>query len=83
MECATCKGKGEILKEYSKDEFEDYLNDSYPEVSICGMMMQQGTILREMDSIAFNCAIADTEEYEKCEDCDGSGEIEEEAEING
>ena len=39
--------------ERDEREYRDYLNSVYAEVEICGMMMQQGTILYEMDYTAF------------------------------
>lgn len=77
-DCENCKGTGKVLKEWTDDEFEDYLNEIYSEeVSVCGYMHQQGTLLKEIDPIAFNCAMSDTEEEEDCPDCEGTGEVEE------
>lgn len=39
------------------DEFEEYLNDSYGDVDVCGYKMASGTVLREMDTIAFDEAL--------------------------
>ena len=38
----------------NEEEYEDFLNEVYNSVTICGYEMNQGTILREMDEIAFN-----------------------------
>lgn len=36
-----------------EDIFEDHLNDTYGTVYVCGMEMRPGSLLREVDSIAF------------------------------
>lgn len=56
--------------EMTEDEFEEYLNDCYEPVSVCGMQYEQGRILRKLDPIAFRCAMSDhdAEEWE-CEEC--------------
>lgn len=79
-ECTNCDGSGQVPKEWNELEFEDYLNDVYDEVNICGLKYSAGTALKEIDPIAFNCAMNDCEQEEECPDCDGSGEIEDEEE---
>ena len=66
--------------ERTEEEFEELLNDTYEEVSICGMMMQQGSILREVDPIAFRCGMADEPIRWECEKCGTEYEEEDEAE---
>jgi len=39
--------------EYTDDKHEQFLNEIYDTVSICGYEMEQGTILRQCDYIAF------------------------------
>jgi hypothetical protein len=66
----------------SEEQFEDYLNDIYEDVLICGMSMQKGSILRKCDPIAFRCAMADSQEYTDvyiCPICDEEHEDEEDA----
>ena len=65
--------------ERTEDEFEEYLNETYETVEVCGMQMDQGRILRELDPIAFRCAMADEPERWKCTECDNEYETEEEA----
>ena len=43
---------------YDMNDFEDYLNDNYETVNICGYEYEQGTILRTMDETAFKCDYA-------------------------
>jgi hypothetical protein len=38
---------------FTEQDFLNHLNDDYPEVKICGYLMQQGTILYRMDQPAF------------------------------
>jgi len=49
-------------------EFEDELNEIFGEVTICGYKYGQGTVLRELDPIAFNCMVIDSKRYQ-CDDC--------------
>ncbi len=40
-------------------DFEQYLNELYGSVTICGMQFDSGTILKEVDPIAFEVMQAD------------------------
>jgi hypothetical protein len=42
-------------------EFEDYLNDAYPKVTIAGIVFFPSDILRECDPIAFRVYQSDFE----------------------
>jgi hypothetical protein len=67
---------------YNEDSFMDMLNDSYEEVSICGMKYNAGYALKEIDPIAFQCALNDSQEIETvyiCPICGIEHEDEEEA----
>lgn len=68
--CLTCYGSGR--KFMSESDFEDYLNDTYPLVEICGIKYPAGYSLRQVDETAFRCAYLD---YitEDCETCGGTG----------
>lgn len=68
------------LIERTDDEFEEYLNNSFGDVDVMGTRFGSGTILRELDPIAFNCAMSDEPEQWKCTECDSVYENEEEAE---
>ena len=48
-------------QEISEREFENYLDDIYGDVDICGMKYSAGRALKELDPIAFNCAKSDYE----------------------
>lgn len=50
-----------INKELTEDEFEEYLNEMYGTVDVCGMTFDSGAILRELDPTAFRCGQADYE----------------------
>ena len=52
MTCLSC---------CDEKEYEEYLNDCYGTVNVCGITFDCGRILRELDNIAFNCAQADEE----------------------
>lgn len=51
----------DLESQYCEDDYEGFLNDCYPEVSICGYNYQQGTALKELDPIAFRCGLSDWE----------------------
>lgn len=67
----------------TEEDFAEYLREVYSEeVNICGMMMDPVSILREMDPIAFRCAMNDAQEYRTvytCPECDSEYDEREEA----
>ena len=75
--CENCSGIGQVPKEWTDDEFEEYLTDLYGTVKIGNLEFDAGRILRELDPIAFNCSMSDMEQEEDCPVCDGTGEVEE------
>jgi len=80
--CKTCDGTGKIEHDITEDEYEEMLNDAYGDVDICGYKYSAGHALKEIDPIAFNVGMSDQPtRKEKCEDCDGEGEIEIEEEV--
>lgn len=53
----------QYVEEHSTEEaYEDTLNDIYGDVSICGFERPQGTVLKEIDPIAFNVGMSDNED---------------------
>jgi hypothetical protein len=48
-----------------ENKFEELLNELFGVVTICGYKYGQGTALRQLDPIAFRCAMADYEEVEE------------------
>jgi len=75
------------LEEITEEDYKEFLNDNYPTVDICGMTMNQGDILFEMDNIAFRESYnnhIDAEERDqgsfKCGACDSMHCYKEEAE---
>ena len=61
-----------ICNELDEKEFEDYLNDLYGDVDVCGMSMPAGSVLREMDDCAFRTARNDhnsTQDVWECPIC--------------
>ena len=65
--------------EKDEKEFEEYLNDCYPSVNICGIEMDQGTILKKCDPIAFRCALSYEPIKYGCSECDSEYDDEDEA----
>jgi hypothetical protein len=55
--------------EKSEDEFEEYLTEIYGTVKICGMTFDSGRALREMDHVAFRCAMSDEPLRYACGEC--------------
>lgn len=66
--------------EMSDDDLEKELNDLYGSVDVCGMTMNAGYVLREMDPIAFRCAKLDKDSQYMCSECDTVYDSEEMAE---
>lgn len=71
IECEACNGTGQ--HEMDEKEFEEYLNDCFGDVNICGLNYGAGYALKEIDPIAFRCAMVDHEE--ECQECEGSGKV--------
>lgn len=42
-----------------EEQYEDMLNNCYPEVNICGQTYEAGRALRMIDEVAFNCGCSD------------------------
>ncbi len=55
--------------ELTEDEYEDMLNEIYGTVEVCGMTMDAGRILREMDETAFRCGMSDEPQHWRCLGC--------------
>ena len=51
------------LEEELRMQFEDYLNDSYGTIEICGQVFFASDILKECDPIAFRVYQSDFESY--------------------
>jgi len=52
------------------DEYEEMLNELYGTVTVCGMEYDAGTVLKEVDPIAFRCGVADEPIKWQCGECD-------------
>lgn len=58
--CARC----------DEDKYEEFLNEVTEQVQVCNFWMEQGTILRQCDEIAFRCGMSEIEELEDlCPTC--------------
>lgn len=51
--------KGQV--EISSNEYMEFLDEVYGEVSICGMTYSAGTALEAVDPVAFRCGLGDYE----------------------
>jgi hypothetical protein len=49
-------------------QFEDYLNDSYGRIEICGMVFFPSDILKECDPVAYRVYLSDFESEMEDED---------------
>lgn len=56
-------------KEKSENDYEQYLNDAFGTVEICGMTFDQGTALKELDPTAFRCGMSDEPIIYVCGEC--------------
>lgn len=65
----------------TESEYEDFLNDIYDAVEICGMSYDSGRALRLLDPVAFRCGLGDYEseiqsELEEAVDNEDDSDIE-------
>lgn len=70
-------------REYDEKQIEEYLNEIYGTISICGMEYEAGYALRSIDPIAFRCVNADlmnSMDLWFCGECDNEFDNREEAE---
>ena len=65
--------------EADEDDIEQLLNDCYGDVTVCGFTHGQGTLLREIDPVAFRCAVSDEPLRYQCDTCKAVHEYEEDA----
>ena len=59
--------------ELTEKKYEDYLNRINVDINILGIIMQQGTILRKCNPIAFKCGMNDYDSFNEkweCTKCD-------------
>ena len=66
-------------KDVGEKEFEEMLNENYDDISVMGMTYGQGTALKELDPVAFRCAMADEPTVWVCDKCGAESEDEDEA----
>ena len=66
--------------EKDEEEFEEYLNSAYGDVEVCGMMYPAGKGLKELDEVAFRCALSDEPIRYGCGECGAEYDDEDEAE---
>lgn len=55
--------------EITEDEYEEYLNDLFGTIEVCGYKYDSGTLLKQVDSIAFNCGVTEFPIEYKCGIC--------------
>jgi len=67
-------------KEMSEDEYEEYLDNIYGDVNICGYKYPSGGALKELDPIAFRCGLCEQPIKYECGKCGEIYEEEHEAE---
>ena len=69
----------QIETELTDSEYEDYLDELYGEVEVCGCNYSAGRTLREVDPTAFRCGKSDYESEQDSENpryaCGECGEI--------
>lgn len=68
--------------EYSctEDEFDNYLDETYPDADVCGFTYNASYALKELDPTAYRCMKADYESEYDLDDCDEYIELKEELE---
>ena len=66
--------------EISEEQFNDFLDDCYPEIEIMGMTYAVSYALKELDPIAYNCAKSDYESNYDLDDCEEYNDLKDELE---
>lgn len=66
--------------EYSDDECEEMLTDIYGEIDVCGYKYDAGRLLKDIDPVAFNCALSEMQPLYVCGECNEHYEEQEDAE---
>ena len=51
--------KQHLEEGYNEDEYEEFLNEVYGTVKIGSLEYPSGTVLKQLDEIAFNCGLSD------------------------
>ena len=72
----------EEIEVYTEDDYDNMLDECYPDTQIAGMTYSTSYALKELDPIAYRCGFSDYQEYKtvyKCPICGEEHEEEEEA----
>ena len=48
---------------YAEETFDDFLDDNWGEIDVCGLTYRPSVILKNTDPIAYRCSIADYSSY--------------------
>jgi len=67
------------LKELDEEAYEELLTEIYGTVKVGNLEWDAGSIVREMDPIAFRCGMAEEPEVWLCDECGAEYETEQEA----
>lgn len=74
----------EIEHEVDDEEYEEFLNELYGDIDVCGLPYPAGHVLHEIDPIAFRCGKVEYESEQssrwKCGNCGTEYDDEDEAE---
>ena len=66
--------------EISEEEYEEMLNENYPEIDVLGCSYQAGYLLKEIDPIRFRCGMSEEPIKYECGNCGKIYEDKDEAE---
>lgn len=66
--------------EISEEQFDDFLDDCYPEIEVLGMTYAVSYALKELDPIAYNCAKSEYESNYDLDDCEEYNDLKDELE---
>ena len=67
--------------ECSDDEFSDWIDSIYPEVTIGSLTFSPSDIMKELDPIAYRCGKSDYESNYDLDDCEEYNDLKDELEI--
>ncbi len=65
------------LREIDENDLEEQITEIYGTFEVCSIKFDAGRILREVDPIAFQCALNDEPEAWVCDECSSEHETEE------
>ena len=72
----------DAVREYAEDNFDNFIDEMYGEIEICGLSYYASNALKRVDEVAYRCGICDyedmlQEDINEIEDDEDDEEVEE------